>query len=328
MNEYDKILAVSVLKGIKGIGAVALKKLALIGVFENNSFSEILSISLEALKKSVSTLDLQEHIDKSCYIIEKAHKSSINILSIVDSKYPANLFQIKDPPPVLFYKGNTVQQKMTIGIIGTRAPDQIGAAIAYKVGLHFQDGRYNICNGLADGVDGISITNNDQAYGHSIGVLSGGLDYSINKTISKSASILADKVIDAGGLIVSEFEPGIKENPFNLIKSCRTQAGLSDGLILIQSKLDGGSKYTLEAFCQSERPLGVINPTESANTLNFAANSEIINNGLVGLAKCSGVKIEKIKTKYIIPIAHKSDYNKFENLINNTNTDGFSGTLF
>lgn len=57
-------------------------------------------------------------------------------------------------------------------------------------------------------------------------------------------------------------------------KASRIQAGLSHGLILVQSKIDGGSKYTLAKFAKLGRPIGVIHFPSSAEyqSESFGAN--------------------------------------------------------
>ncbi len=54
-----------------------------------------------------------------------------------------------------------------------------------------------------------------------------------------------------------------KQDRFSVIKSCRIQAGLGDGLILIQSSVDGGSRFTVKAAIELNRLLGVIYPVKT-----------------------------------------------------------------
>lgn len=76
--------------------------------------------------------------------------------------------------------------------------------------------------------------------------MSGGLNF--HHTSSKITSELAEKVLKEDGLLISEVEPDRKEDQFSGSKASRIQAGLSSALILIQSSIDGGSKYTIKAF--------------------------------------------------------------------------------
>jgi len=65
----------------------------------------------------------------------------------------------------------------------------------------------------------------------------------------------AEQVLQNNGLLISE-EQYIdkKADKFSIIKSCRIQAGIPQGLLLIQSSMDGGSRFAAKAFCRLRRP--------------------------------------------------------------------------
>src|SRR5690606_14441229 len=114
--------------------------------------------------------------------------------------------------------------------------------------------------------------------------LAGGLNYNSSKTLLKSTAVNADKILENNGLIISEMPIHKKEDAFSVVKSCRIQAGMSHGLLLVQSSLTGGSKYTVKAFAEHNRPLAVINPIGDADALQFyEANIEIIHNSRKGI---------------------------------------------
>lgn len=112
--------------------------------------------------------------------------------------------------------------------------------------------------------------------------------------------------------------PNKKEDTFSVVKSCRIQAGISNGLILVQSSLDGGSRFTTKTFTETQRPIAIINPIPSEFELpTYNANKEIILNGKKGLSKFTETKEEKIQTSKIFVIKSKDDYTEFENLMIN-----------
>jgi DNA processing protein len=112
--------------------------------------------------------------------------------------------------------------------------------------------------------------------------------------------------------------PDKKEDTFSVVKSCRIQAGLSYGLILVQSSLEGGSRFTTKSFCETQRPVAVINPIQTDFDMpTYNANKEIILNGKKGLSKFTELKEDKIQTFKIFVIKSKDDYTEFEILMNN-----------
>ncbi|MBT7519883.1 MAG: hypothetical protein HN654_05905, partial [Candidatus Marinimicrobia bacterium] len=93
----------------------------------------------------------------------------------------------------------------------------------------------------------------------------------------------------------------------------------SNALILIQSKISGGSKYTLKSFSQLNRPIGVIkfdgNP-QYDNDVLFGANRILAEKEIAGLAEICGVKkVSNIRTTEFSTISNKQDYLKFNEKI-------------
>lgn len=299
------------LANIKGIGASFMKQhINLISLYKDNL--EMLA----SLSNKIDEKDLHVNILKAREIISDCAANGIKIISYLDADYPKLLLEIKDPPPVLYAKGNLALLDKAIAIIGTRNSTDLGNKIAQKVGNYFSN-QWAICNGLVEGIDKNSILNENAIYSNVIGVISGGLHFEI--TSSKITKELAKKVLDNNGLLVSENEPNKKEDQFSGSKASRIQAGLSKGLILIQSSINGGSKYTLKTFSELQRPIGVINfnsNTEFSNSDEFSGNRILLSDLNNGLQKMCNIKSnELIRTSKIISISGNDDYKIFENYL-------------
>jgi DNA processing protein len=297
------------LANIKGIGASFMKQnLNLISLYKDNL--EMLS----SLSNKIDENDLHSNILKAREIISDCATHGIKIISYLDADYPKLLLEIKDPPPVLYAKGNLELLDKAIAIIGTRNSTDLGNKIAKKVGDYFSN-QWAICNVLVEGIDKNSILNKDAVCSNVIGVISGGLHFEI--TSSKITKELAKKVLENNGLLLSENEPNKKEDQFSGSKASRIQAGLSKGLILIQSSSNGGSKYTLKTFSELQRPIGVINfnsNTEYSNSDEFSGNRILLSDLNNGLQKICNIKSnELIRTSKIISISGNEDYKIFEN---------------
>lgn len=250
-------------------------------------------------------------------IISDCKANDIKMLSILDDTYPTQLAEIGDPPSVLFLKGDMSLLNHVIAIIGTRHSTELGNKIAERVGTYFSD-KYSICNGLVEGIDEHSIYYNGHVTKNVVGIISGGLLY--KETCTSNHIRVIDDVINAGGLIISEFYPRQKEDKYSGSKASRIQAGLSHGLILIQSKVDGGSKYTLAKYAKLGRPIGIIHypSSEEYNTDIFGANRLIIVKGKEGLAQMIDLKkTSSLNVGSLIPLSSKDDYDKLIQEIEN-----------
>lgn len=303
-QKVRNILAVSL---IKGVGSAFMKKnLPLLLAYSDNL------TMLSNIGGKVTLSEIESNLLYAQKIIDDCGKYNIEILTIIDKDYPATLLQIKDPPAILYLKGNKKLLNSAIAIIGTRKSTELGNKIASKIGKNFST-KWSICNGLVDGIDKNSIIYENQVLPRVIGILSGGLAYEM--TSSLVTKKLAKLVLENHGLLVSENEPLKKEDQFSGSKASRIQAGLALGMILIQSSINGGSKYTIKAFSELNRPLGIVEFKKDKEYLSgfFEANRLILEKQNLGIAEfCDIKKIEAIRTNKIIRISGINDYPQFE----------------
>ena len=310
------------LSKIKGVGSVFIKKRLSIFQKYNNNIKEFKRDFNKSLsKKEQGKIDIEYYLDEADELLNECKRANISVIDISNTLYPRNLLELTDPPAILYAKGNlSLLRKKVVGIIGTRKATTLGKNIASKVGLFYSQD-FAIINGLVEGIDSSAVINKSSVHSNVIGILSGGLNF--NFTSSKITQNLAEKVLNNNGLLLSESQPNQKEDAFSGSKSSRIQAGLSDTLILIQSSIDGGSKYTLNSFKGLERPLAVINflnNEEFKNNDAFSANRLLLEKNKVGLSFiCEKIKnkninlnqctkITKIKVIEIIEIKNKEDY--------------------
>ncbi len=296
---------------VKGIGPAFIKK------NRERLLQEASCESFVKDNKPDEMVNLDNYANISDKIIADCKANNIKMIGINDSEYPLQLLEIGDPPSVLFMKGNSALLSNIIAIIGTRHSTDLGNRIAEKVGSYFSK-HYSICNGLVEGIDEHSIYHNGIISTNVVGIISGGLLY--KDTCSSKHIKIIDDVLNAGGLIISEFYPRQKEDKFSGSKASRIQAGLSQGLILVQSKIDGGSKYTLEKFAKLGRPLGIIHfpSSEEYQTDDFSANRLIVEKGKDGLAQMINIKKTSVlNVGNIIALTGKSDYDNLIKAMNN-----------
>lgn len=323
MNNINQIIGIIALSELKGIGPAFVKKSVLKNAFETTNIIQKIKEITTSNNKNFDDDTIHEAVEAAKEIVSKCKEEGISIIEFTSKNYPTRLREIKDPPSVIYCKGNIdLLYSNTVCIIGTREPNENAVKISERVGSFYSNSSWTICNGLAVGVDNFSVKLDDQIHSNVIGVLAGGLNYNSKKTILKNTAENAEKTIESGGLLVSEMPPDKKEDTFTVVKSCRIQAGLSNGLILIQSSLEGGSRFTAKSFCETQRPVAIINPVHSDFDLpTYNANKEIILNSKKGLSKFTELKEDKIKTSKIFVIKSKEDYKYFEKIMNNTPTE-------
>ncbi len=328
MNNTNQNIGILTLLSLKGIGQAFIKKHVVQDYFNGNTISEIKQVLLKG-NKTFSENELNSTVDEAKETIENCEEFGITVMNQFETAYPKNILALRDSPAILFLKGNlNLLNNISVGLIGTRKPNSNGLRITERISAHYHEKNWNLCNGLAEGIDMASVINRGKCYDKVIGVLAGGLNFKDKKTLLKSTASNAERVLDAGGLLISEESLNKKEDTFTVVKSCRIQAGISNGLILVQSSIDGGSKYTLKSFAELGRPLAVINPLSGDyNEPSYEANKLIIEEKIKGIEKITELKTDKIKTKEIIVFSSKSDYMNFDSLISKGDSNNASQSL-
>ncbi len=312
---------------LKGIGAAFLKKnIANI----KNQYHALLSIGtaeiieevLYLTNKKYTSLEIKEAISKAEDILDECEASQISFTSIADDNYPKQLFDLKDPPPILFFLGNfSLLSREIVTIVGTRKPNDHGEIIAERIGRHFASKGWVICNGLADGIDTFSIIDREGfCFAQAAGVVGSGLSRISFRSLPKQSIANIDCILDNGGLVLSEMPPSKKQDTFSVVKSCRIQAGIGLGLVLIQSSIDGGSRFTVKAAVDSSRPLGIVYPVKSdIDRDDYTANRKIIEHGVIGLGEFVALKNGIYSNQKIVILSSKYSYPEFESVMESRN---------
>lgn len=163
---------------------------------------------------------------------------------LLSTKYPDSLKTIYAPPIVLFYKGNIEQlnQKTWLGVVGSRDFTSYGKqAVEYILETLFEKskGQIGIVSGLAKGIDTeahiVTIKNNEST----VGVIGTGLEQYYPKANQSLQQLMSDK-----HLVLSEYPIGAKPLKFHFPERNRIIAGLSRGILVIESKKRSGSLIT------------------------------------------------------------------------------------
>ena len=250
------------LSSIKGVGPAALKKVAASPFFWEQSLGEWGQVAPQ-ISRSIGDRPVQvvwdEAVGWADHQIFEAERSGVRILSPVDHDYPQLLSATKDDPFLLFVKGILHSgQSGSVAIIGTREPTQHGLLIAHRLTQFFVEQNWSVVSGLALGCDAIAHQSALHFGGHTIAVLAHGLQ-TIAPSIHKK---LAYEILEAGGALVSEYPFGVKATGSQFVKRDRTQAGLSRGVVMIQSGIQGGSLHASRAALDYRRWLAVPYPTD------------------------------------------------------------------
>lgn len=255
-SKTQRLLTVSMLKGI---GPAALRKVSLIPGFSELALEELAKCLPQIARVLSDGNNWQTAQTEASKQLEDAERYNARIISPVDGDYPRLLSATQDDPFILYVKGSLSKTpEKSVAIIGTREPTAHGKVIASRITHFFAEQGWSIVSGLAIGCDAIAHQTALDAGAHTVAVLAHGL-HMIAPTRHKS---LAQNILSAGGALVSEYPFGQDIQNKQYVKRDRTQAGMSQGVVMIQSDSKGGSLHASRASLSYKRWLAVPYPTE------------------------------------------------------------------
>ena len=173
---------------------------------------------------------------------EYAEKENIQLVGFDDDNYPLEYKNLKEPPCVLFVKGDVskLKEKNKLAIIGSRDASDYAKSISKKIGDVANKNNIVVVSGLAKGCD---------EYAHKGSLKNGGtiaiLPSGLNNIYPSTNKALANDIIDNGGCLVTEYFYEVTATKYNFVARDRLQSGLSKVVVLVESKIDGGSMKTI-----------------------------------------------------------------------------------
>lgn len=235
--------AALVLNALSGIGAVACRKFA--DAFDG-SLPEIFCASRkqlasirgigEALVEKILTWENDFELSRE---EEKMKQFGFEFIPFFDSRYPALLKEIPDAPIGIYVCGNAeaLQTRRSLAIVGTRKASPYGTAMAHKIARELACARWCIVSGLARGIDTVAHKGALDGNGSTVAVLGCGLDI----VYPPENFELYRKIAASGGAVISEFRLGRVADKRSFPKRNRIIAGLTAGMLVVESDEKGGS---------------------------------------------------------------------------------------
>jgi DNA processing protein len=169
-------------------------------------------------------------------------KNKIKPLFYTDKDYPTRLGNCHDSPIMLYFKGNAeLNNGRVVAIVGTRRATNYGKETCQEITSHLKS--YNILHlsGLAYGIDSCSHREALDKGIPTVAVLGHGLD----RLYPSQNRRTAERMLEHGGLL-TEFVSGTKPDRENFPKRNRIVAGMSDVVVVVESKRKGGAIITAD----------------------------------------------------------------------------------
>ena len=263
-----------------GIGPAWFQKL--LQKFDNaeNAWNETLENLSNVLGEKLASefVVFREKFDPVQYA-EELEQKRIGFVTLVDGNYPSLLKQIKNPPFVLFYKGNAglFSSQKSIGIVGTRSISSYGREVTAMLTRELVAQNFTVVSGLALGVDGVAHKTCLESNGKTIAVLGSGVDICTPSEHQR----LYTEILVQDGVIVSTVVPGERPNKGSFPARNKIIAGLSLGVIVTEGAEGSGALYTADFAKDMGRPVFSV-PGPITSRLSVAT-SKLLKNGAIAI---------------------------------------------
>lgn len=206
------------------------------------------------------------------------------LITINDRCYPEPLKQIYDAPKKLYVRGaKDILANFGIAIVGCRDNTKYGELIAKNLAYNLAENGVNIISGLAKGIDSFAHIGAIYAKGKTIAVLGN----SIDTIYPKENEIIAQKIIEYGGAIISEYPVGAKIEKKNFPARNRIISGLSQGVIVVEAKEKSGSLITADFALEQGRDVYAV--PGSITSIHSAGTNNLIKEGAIPVTKYEDV---------------------------------------
>lgn len=202
---------------------------------------------------------------------KRASEAGARILTPGDGLYPERLLEIYDPPPALWCLGDPALLSLPgIAIVGTRHPSVYGSGMAKLLSRDLAARGLVIFSGMARGIDSHAHEGALEARGQTVAVWGTGVDVIYPKENKK----LAEKILQQGGAILSEFAMGTFPAPQNFPIRNRVLSGMSVGVLVVEAGENSGTRITARCALEQNRDVFAV-PGNVTNKNSWGPNTLI-----------------------------------------------------
>ena len=229
---------------ISGVGSVICKRIAesfpTMAAAWTASGSELQQIEGIGSQNLSKILQERQKIDPIALYTSHLEKNP-DFWTPADGNYPKLLWEIPDPPAVLYYRGTMTQwnERYTVAIVGTRHHTPYGKRWTEKISEALAKAGFVVVSGMADGIDGVAHGACLGVGGATIAVLGTGVDRIYPH---KHTQLYRD--ISKSGLILSEYPQGTAPSRAQFPQRNRIIAGLCRFVLVTEAGQPSGALIT------------------------------------------------------------------------------------
>ena len=205
--------------------------------------------------------------------------------SVGKESYPEALRQIAWVPTRLYYEGEIVllANPRIIAVVGTRRMSEYGELVTRKLVRELVARDWVIVSGLARGVDRVAHETCLANGGKTIAVLAHGLQM----TYPPEHADLRQRIVDSGGLILSEHKEGIGLTKQNLAVRNRIVVAIAQCVLVTESPKSSGTKITVRFAADQGKDVYVV--PGPINDPTYEGSVELMRDGCIPISSATDI---------------------------------------
>jgi DNA processing protein len=219
---------------------------------------QALRIALEDASGQTTLLPSQPEplIDRARTDVERWAAAGIELISVLDDGYPANLHAVHDRPALLFVRGRlSAADERSIAVVGSRRPSPTGIERARTLARELSEAGHVVVSGLAAGIDAAAHTAALHARGRTLAVIGTGVD-----RVYPAAHAELQRRIAAAGAVISCFWPDQAAGRDGFPIRNGLMSGLTRGTVIVEASERSGTRVQAKRALGHGRPV-FLHPT-------------------------------------------------------------------
>ena len=195
--------------------------------------------------------------------VEEWTGRGMGVVSVLSEAYPARLRDVREAPALLYYEGSLAAGDQGVCVVGSRDADDAALRVASHVSTARVEAGLTVVSGLATGIDAAAHAAALKAAGRTVAVMGTGLE----RTYPRANARLRADIVESGGLVMTQFEPGAAVRRANFPMRNAIMSGYGITTFVVTAGEHSGTR--IQAVKAVEHGRGVILARRVAQTTSW-----------------------------------------------------------
>jgi DNA processing protein len=183
--------------------------------------------------------------------LEGWQREGMQVLTVLDEAYPANLRSVHNRPPFVFVRGALrPADDRSIAVVGTRSASEDGLRQAEAVAGGLADSGFTVVSGLAEGIDSSAHRAALERSRRTVAVIGTGL-----RRVYPAKNAALQERIASEGAVLSQFWPDSPPTKKSFPMRNIVMSGVALGTVVIEASHTSGARMQARFALEHGRPV-------------------------------------------------------------------------